>query len=75
MCKLIALGCLIAFGLFLVSAQSHNSTWGAPGRNDTLLYREFIQQKSSWKRIVKDELTFPKKVWGWIQHHMNEKLL
>lgn len=62
MCKLVALACLIGFGLFLVSGQSHNYLWGFPGRNDTLIYRAFIYQRSSWFRTTKDELVFPQRV-------------
>lgn len=60
--KILGLACLLGFGLFLVSAQSHNYFWGAPSRNDTLILREFINQKSSWFKTTKDELVFPKRV-------------
>lgn len=45
-----------------VSAQSHNVTWGAVGKHDTLLDREIVVKKSKLLQIVTEDFTYPRKV-------------
>ncbi|CAD7079019.1 unnamed protein product [Hermetia illucens] len=44
-----------------VSAQSHNVTWGAVGKHDTLLDREIVVKKSKLLQIVTEDFTYPRK--------------